>query len=93
MNRLTQHIPSSVDYREAPPSATFTTYEELLAIPFVKQWADDKSYGSFAQSDEHLMAVSPSGDKWFVVGYLLSAVDWLPIWQPGKPATNPAMGQ
>lgn len=88
MNSIRQHVPSFVDiYPAKPEIATFSSLEELLAIPFVAQWRNTPGFIRFSKSDNaRLMAeirpskTEPAGSYW-VVGTLLdpSTVD-LPAW-------------
>lgn len=84
MNSITQHIPSFVDYRSAPPKATFDTAADLGAVDFVARYKNDPDYGFFAQQDSWLIATSPGGSRWLVVGHMASPVDFLPEWTAGK---------
>lgn len=84
MNEIVQHIPAFVDYREAPPRAEFSTLAELLAIPWVKRYADTaEDFHQFSLSGTHLIVESRGGHHWWVVGYLRHPVDGLPEWNKG----------
>lgn len=89
MNRIIQHTPAFVDRRDPPPRADFSTMDELCAIPFVKQWLDDKDYGTLAQDTGSLMAVSRGGSRWWVIGNFKEPVDFIPQWVEGEPGVEP----
>ena len=68
--KIRQHISNFCSGIE-PQEAEFDSLAELMAIPWVKQWTDDKDFFRFSISNEHhLMAEIHSGKKWWVVGYL-----------------------
>lgn len=66
--------------------------EELLALPFVRDWASDAGFtGWWLGSEGHLMAVFDAGRAWYVVATLHPSKDeclegWFdrPPWE-GKP--------
>lgn len=70
MNKITQHIPTFVDYREPAPSYEFNSIEELLAMPFVNEHAQNNKFYRFSISGHHLMAERDNGGWWWVVGYI-----------------------
>ena len=51
-----------------PEEASFKTVEELLEVPFVKHFTEDRHFHRFSIADEHLMAEYEEGRKWFIVG-------------------------
>lgn len=82
MTSIRQHIPNFVSGVD-PETVEFKSLEELLAIPWVAQWAertDGKDFHRFSQSDNMLMAEYVEGYNWLVVGYLSEPVD-LPMWE------------
>lgn len=83
-NSIKQHIPGFVDGVE-PTTTDFTTTEELLQIPFVKNFTTLPTFCGFAKDAVRLVAVYKDGKEWCVVGYLkLSALVNLPTWEAGK---------
>jgi hypothetical protein len=82
-NAIRQHIP---DFCEGFDKATveFDTLEELLAIPFVKNFSRHPTFFRFSMSDRHLIAEYRGGREWWVVGTLShpEAVP-LPDWDHG----------
>lgn len=84
MNSITQHVPTFVDDRGPLKSAEFETITELLAIPWVAQWAETMNgqpFHQFSKVDHHLMAEHAEGHTWWVVGYITDpgSVE-LPTW-------------
>ena len=81
MNSIKRYYPSFVDMRNPEGAVRFTTTEELLAIPFVKSWSEEKGFSHFALSADCLMAILDGGKGWWVIGRLTdpSMVD-LPKW-------------
>lgn len=87
---ITQHIPTFFDTEKPPESSEFSNYEELIAIPFVKQWMkvmDNNAFIRFSISFNYidncslLMGEWENQHKW-VIGYIdSSTVDWLPEWE------------
>ena len=54
-----------------PQEIEFNNLTELMAIPWVKHWTDDKDFYRFSISNEHhLMAEAHTGKIWWVVGFL-----------------------
>lgn len=84
MNRITQHI-AAFHTGPEPQTAEFATTEELLAVPFVAQWAettDGLPFYRFSVSEGRMLMVEyGDGQKHYVVGFLASmhGVD-LPTW-------------
>jgi len=88
MNRIIQHIPSFIDVNKKLEWINFNTIEELLNIPFVKQWAkpmDGKDFLCFALYGNYLLVIHDDGFHWWTVGYIenSSSID-LPKWIGGK---------
>lgn len=68
--RIKQHIPNFCSGLE-PQEVEFNNLAELMAIPWVKHWTDDKDFFRFSISDgRYLMAEAHTGRIWWVVGYL-----------------------
>ena len=88
MGKIRQHIPnfcSGLDSQEIE----FNNLAELMAIPWVKQWTDDKNFFRFSISDEHrLMAETHSGRKWWVIGFLTDCQLNLPEWVKHETTTT-----
>lgn len=81
-NEIRQHIP---DFCEGFEKAVveFNTLEELLAIPFVKNFSAHDSFHRYSVNDNHLIAEYRGGREWWVVGILKSSVEGLPEWDHG----------
>lgn len=85
--KITQHIPNFIDVFERLEPSEFSNYEELIAIPFVKQWMkvmDNNAFILFSIASNHadncslLMGEWENQSKW-AIGYIdSSTVDWLP---------------
>lgn len=82
MNAIRQHRPA---FFEGFDNATveFNTLEELLAIPWVKNFSTIKGFHRFSVSDNHLMAEYRMGREWWVVGFLKDKNVGLPLWDHG----------
>ncbi len=85
MNKFTQHIPSFVDHRGEIPNGAFETTDDLLRLEIVKRYGKGEDFSHFALSGNHLMQISDSGFKHWVVGYIEkpNEVD-LPKWEGWK---------
>lgn len=84
MNQIRQYRPS---YFEGFGNevADFSTAEELLEIPFVKNFKKNGEFYQFSLSDSHLMAEYRNGREWWVVGIVSDASKvLLPKWNGGK---------
>lgn len=81
-NTIRQHIP---DFFEGFEKALvdFNTLEDLLAIPWVKNFSAHANFYRYSVSDNHLMAEYRGGRTWWVVGTLRHRVDGLPEWDHG----------
>ena len=83
MNHIRQRLPNYFDQRIPRDEGNFNTMEELLAIPFVAEYAADKNFVRFMKSGDFLMFIVQLGEarKHFVVGIFEdpSTVD-LPEW-------------
>ena len=62
----------------------FNTLEEMLAIPWVKNFAANPDFYRFSISDRHLMAEYRAGREWRVVGFLRDPNVGLPAWEQPK---------
>ena len=71
MNTIRQHIPNFVD-THVPYESNFNITEELLNIPWVKQWErdSDKKFYRWSKSEELLIAEYDNGNYWWVIGYI-----------------------
>jgi hypothetical protein len=77
INEIEQHIPSSCSTDSVIES--FNTVEELIKIPFVKNWSTIDTFSYYAISVDtfnestdgnHLMAVFNDGKDFWVLGYI-----------------------
>lgn len=76
MGRIKKNIPNFVSGIE-PQEIEFNNLTELMAIPWVKQWADDENFFRFSVSDGcYLLAEVDAGKKWWVIGYLSDVLDY-----------------
>lgn len=93
--KIRQHIPNFIDVYQRQDSIDFSNYEELIEIPFVKQWMKVMDNNAFIRlsiasnyGDNHslLMGEWENKSKW-VIGYIdQTTVDWLPEWEKESPA-------
>lgn len=90
MNEIRQHIPAFVELDGDPEGARFLDLEELLAIPWVKNWSTFPGFHRFSLSDDAcrdgsrvilLMAEFRGGAEWWVAGFLKDPVEGLPKWK------------
>ena len=87
MNEVIRNSTSLGD--DIPPRILFDTVEQLLAVPFVKRWADDADFSWLAIDKQpatdryYLMAIERGGRKWWVIGRLLNPVEGLRQWDGG----------
>ncbi len=83
MNSIIEYFPAFVDRQDCPDIwYDFTTRQELAAVPFVAEYVKDPDYGHFARDGSRaLIATSPGGKHWWVVGYTKKGLDFLPEWQ------------
>ena len=92
MTTVKQHIPGFVTGVD-PAEAQFDTLEDLLAVPFVRQWSDARlerfSIADDASYADLLMAEMKDGKFW-VVGFIDkgAAPPQLPIWHDASPPSN-----
>lgn len=94
MNQILRHIPGAAfDSRDTPEQPVdFETVDQLMAIPFVKHWAESRGHVRFSVSSPSgnwetgraLLMSEQSDGTWWVVGHLLSPVDGLPAWRAPK---------
>jgi hypothetical protein len=83
-NTFWQHIPAYVD-GDRPGPVTFSTTQELLALPVVQRYGKGADFSHFAMSDNALMEIADDGFYWWVVGHVAdpTSID-LPKWNGGK---------
>ena len=81
MNKIVQRIPPFFSGFQ-PAREIFTSIEQLLEIPFVKSWTDDKDFYRLSVQDNCLIAELKSG-KWRVVGFFHDPVPELPEFDSG----------
>lgn len=77
--KIKQYRPSFVESEEPLQIGEFSSYEELIEIPFVKNHIDSGHSVALEQSNQFLMAAGRDGS--FVVGYLYERIDFLPTWE------------
>ena len=78
--KISKHYPA---YCQEPPSIVeeFSNIDELLEIPFVKEWKDKPAFYRYSISDNILMAELFGGTEWWVIGYIDECIDgWFPEW-------------
>jgi hypothetical protein len=96
MATVRRHIPNFIDVDDDQKKpAEYSTQDELLTIPWIKQWAENKNFHQFSIAkqrgyDSHLMAELKGGREWWVIGYLssddgLTLPKWEPIQDDGTP--------
>lgn len=78
-NEIHQHRPASFDCGENE-AVQFDTLDQMLKIPWVKNFSSGVSFHRFSISRNMLIAEYDCGAKWFVVGYLKNPVG-LPEWK------------
>lgn len=83
MNEIVQHIPAFLETDEPRQRSSFDSLAQLLEIPFVKIWTDDRDFHKLSVSDDNLIAEQRGGRSWWVVGFLRESVPWLPEWDKG----------
>lgn len=83
MNMITQHIPSFVDTDAPRKRGDFSSFAELLEVPFVKRWEQEKDFHRFSVDGNVLIAELRGGRSWWVVGFLREPVSDLPKWDHG----------
>lgn len=82
---IKEHVPGFVDARVADPlTATFSTEDDLRAVPWVASWAAEPGFVQFSRSDNALMAELHGGREFWVVGYLAPLPPWLPVWDEAR---------
>lgn len=83
MNTIRQYRPAFFEGFENE-LVEFSTDEELINIPFVKNFLNDK-FSHYSVSDNHLMAIYDDGFEWGVIGTIqYPALVKLPKWDGGK---------
>ena len=93
--KIRQHIPNYFEGFD-PKESEFDTKEELLKIPWVKNWSKEHTFYQFSLSIHEidhtkalLMAELEKGTEWWVVGYLFGSKEELenlslPKWESKK---------
>jgi hypothetical protein len=82
-NTIVQHVPAFADNFEPRRKAMFDTLDELMEVPWVKQWAGDQGFWRFSLNGNILLVERNEGRWWWVVGFLEKPVEGLPKWQGG----------
>lgn len=85
-NEIRQYRPSFFE-GFGNETVAFDTVEQLVEIPWVKNFATDKDFHQFSMSDKSLMAEYDGGKRWMVCGTLKNPVEGLLKWEPGLPET------
>ena len=87
MPKICQYFPSFFE-GFTPIVQEFKTRDELLAVPFVAQFAKDSRFHRYSVAGKTLMAEYENGQRWFVVGTLESVAEasdlGLPKWGPPR---------
>ncbi|PWT88678.1 MAG: hypothetical protein C5B54_10245 [Acidobacteria bacterium] len=85
MNSIKQYRPTFVESDEELKRVEFNSLDELLAIPFVKNFSEGKYAGPlfkrFTISDHKILMAEYKSGEYYVVGFLKEPVD-LPKWEP-----------
>lgn len=81
MNQIKQHRPAFFEGWENEV-VDFESKDDLLAIPFVSNFATQPGFHQFSFGNNLLMAEYQEGRKWWVVGYLKEPVAGLSEWVP-----------
>ncbi len=84
MNKISKYAPS-FSHATDHPAAEFETLEELLEIPWVKNWAEAPNFLRYAQSEDlHSSAILMADlqHNWWVIGTLDQPVAGMPKWVP-----------
>ena len=83
MTMIWRYRPNFVEAMDdTQESAEFATVEDLMAIPWVVQFAQMKDFSRFSlETGNILMAECEGGRVWLVVGFLDGPFD-LPKWVP-----------
>lgn len=83
LQSITQYRPAFFEGFENE-TVEFSTTEELLNIPFVKNFMSN-TFSGFAMSDNLLMATYENGNEWFIVGRITKPdLIELPKWEAKK---------
>ena len=73
MNHIRKHIPNFIDTDRLPDENDFETTDQLLNIPWVKEWEspfDGRPFYRWSKSDNHLIAEYDNGKFWWVIGFI-----------------------
>jgi hypothetical protein len=89
MAKLTQHIPSFVDYRDPLKTATVRTLNELDKVDWVARWRGVTKFYRFSWSPQdnenpegggYLIVEMDEGRKWWTVASGDKIIKGLPLW-------------
>ena len=85
MPKARQHIPDMVELKDVKPQiAQYSCLEQLLDLPWVKQWKKQNNFHRFCRSDrgDLLMVESEDGTWWWVVAIVTpKTINQLPVVQ------------
>lgn len=84
MIKIRRHVPNFVQVDDDFQwEYEVRSMDDLRALPWVKEWTDDPFFYRLSLSDEHLMAETYQGAKWWVLGSLISGRESLnlPEWR------------
>jgi hypothetical protein len=83
-----QHVPGFVDMK--PNEARVETLDELLEVPWIKAWKEDRRFYRFSRSEGHrlLIAERDRGREWYVVARIRGDIGALPTWEYPKGKAN-----
>jgi hypothetical protein len=62
----------------------FDSIQDLIEIPFVKNFMELPGFHQFSMSGNKLMASYHKGKEWWVVGFIENKNINLPIWDGGR---------
>ena len=85
MPRARQHIPDMVELKDVKPQmAQYSSLQQLLELPWVAQWKNQKKFHRFCRSDrgDLLMVENEDGTWWWTVAIVMAkTINELPIVQ------------
>jgi hypothetical protein len=85
MAHARQHVPDIPELKDkdiTPQSSTYGNCQELLKLPWVAQWKNQKNFHRWCRSDrgDMLMVENKDGTWWWVVAYVTTGtIDGLPV--------------
>lgn len=82
-NEIRQYRPAFFEGFDAETVA-FDTWDEILAIPWVKKFSERPEFHQFSMSNNHLMAEYRGGREWWVCGIVQYPLPDAPQWGGGK---------